>query len=175
MIHPKTYCGHFCSILSNLICPIFCCFASCRGPSYVYKDVCCFRNTAVLKSLVIPKLCNLKSPLVFVNYESSAKDKTTLKTPFAVIEDTHDKEKMVIVISIRGTSQPADVLIDTLARPESIWAEDGKNAPDHEQEQVLMDNNDTNWKDFKGNKKLKQICICNEERIKIMKIYAFYY
>ena len=134
MIHPRIYCGNFYNILLNLICPIFFCFPTCSKPGYVYKDSCCLSNTAVLKSLVSPKSCDLKNPPLFVNYESSAKDITNLKTPFAVIEDTHDKENKAIVIAIRGTSQPADLLIDAVAKPKLIW-DKKENFPTKEQQQ----------------------------------------
>ena len=174
MIHPRKYCGNFCNILSNLICPIFCCFPTCSKPGYVFKDSCCLSDTAVLKSLVSPKSCDIKNRPLFVNYESSAKDITKLKTPFAVIEDTHDKENKAIVITIRGTSQPADLLIDALAKPELIWDEK-KNFLTlpyfltEEQQQTLMDDKeDDSWKKFEGNRWIKNIDCLEKEKIKIL-------
>ena len=50
-----------------------------------------------MKSLTIPKLNNMEKQPILVCYENSAKDKDNLKTPFVVIEDTHDKENKTIV------------------------------------------------------------------------------
>ena len=157
MIHPRKYFANFCTIVSNLICPIFCFFPSCSKPSYVNHDACCFANTAVLRSLVIPKLTNHKNPPVFVDYKSTVKDKNNLRTPFAIIEDTHDKDNKAIVIAIRGTAQPADVLIDTTAFPELIWQNEGKYAPDDEQRLTMKD--DKGWECFKGNMIIYSKCI----------------
>ena len=90
----------------------------------------------------------MKKQPILVCYENSAKDKDNLKTPFAVIEDTHDKENKTIVITIRGTAQPSDILIDAAAEPKPIWDSAGKYAPDDVQRTTMM--NDKDWENFKG-------------------------
>ena len=177
IMRPRKFFANFCNILSHLICPIFCCFASCSKPSYVKKDTCCYGNTSVLESLTIPKLNNMKKQPIFVCYENSAKDKDNLKTPFAVIEDTHDKENKTIVITIRGTAQPSDVLIDAVAKPKLIWDSNGKYAPDDEQRQTMID--DKEWENFKGKFPVISICLKSNVNllysiIKLMIIFHFY-
>ena len=77
---------------------------------------------------------------IYVSYKNSFKGKENIITPFAVILD---KEYKSIVISLRGTSDPSDVVIDALAEPTSIW----ERLPKSTQERF---GDGCNWRNFKG-------------------------
>ena len=84
---------------------------------------------------------------IYVSYKNSVKDNEHIITPFAVI---CDKEKKSIVISLRGTADPSDVVIDALAEPLSMWErlqEIQKELNNTQQERF---GESSNWRSFKG-------------------------
>ena len=117
---------------------MFCCFKSCSRPKHVNTDNCCYLDSAVLRALITPD--EELRDTIYVSYKNSFKDKEHIITPFAVI---CDKEYKSIVISLRGTADPSDVVIDALAEPSSIW----EKLPESQQERF---GESSYWRNFKG-------------------------
>ena len=148
LVHPKLYFRHFVKILSRLSCPLFCCFKSCSPPLEVKGDNCCFCNLAVLDAVVSPDLKFGK--VVFVSYKNRAKCQQTAITPYAVLRDDDYKS---IVITIRGTSDLSDIILDANATPISFYDFILTSfIPFHPSKHPNIDlEKNCNWKTFSGN------------------------
>ena len=149
-LRPLKFCGKLRKILTHLLCPIFCCFKSCSGLSYVEGDNCCYGNTAVLEEWVpidSYNSCTQESQnerIIFV----SAICKSA-QTPFAVF---HDQQYKSVVIAVRGTASPSDVITDGLATPKSIWetlSELDIKFPQKNLQKIALGENGT-WREFEG-------------------------
>ena len=130
---------------------MFFCFKSCARPDNVDGDNCCYLNSAVLSAFIPPNLDYGET--IYVSYENSAKKPEDVITPFAVIRDD---DYQSIVITIRGTSDLSDVVIDAVAHPHSVWDE----IPDANKNKL---GENSNWKQFTGKvtKKIISISIYN--------------